>query len=51
LDSEFRLRESLISYFAEGFVEQANAFGYVGFRNVEHGGEAEDVAEEAAFAD
>jgi hypothetical protein len=51
LDSEFRLRGPLIFYFAEGFVEQANAFVYVAFGNVEHGGETEDVAEEAAFAD
>src|SRR4029077_5156000 len=31
---------SLISHFAEGFIEQANAFIDVGFGNIEHGREA-----------
>src|SRR5579863_2289486 len=37
--------------FAEGFVEDADGFVDVGFGGVEHGGEADDVAGKAAFAD
>jgi hypothetical protein len=37
--------------FAEGFVEKADGFVDIGFGGVEHGGKAEDVAHEAAFAD
>src|SRR5208282_4622050 len=37
--------------FTERFVEQADGFVDVGFGGVEHGGEAEDIAHEAAFAD
>src|SRR6266446_1019453 len=37
--------------FVEGFVEELNGIVDVGFGSVEHGGEAKDVAIEAALAD
>src|SRR5579859_552946 len=41
----------LIFHFAERLVEEADGFVDVGLGGVEHGGEAKDVAHEAAFAD
>jgi hypothetical protein len=38
------MSQPLISYFAEGFIEQSHTFVDVGLGDIEHRGEAKNVA-------